>query len=154
MLLYLALGFFLLALLGVGGYFATRPSIEDSPLPPMADGLPTPENRRAEHLLSQLRTHLNSDECIEAWVYGTYEGESIDRRAVLVVTAERILAYAAKLSGYEQESIPLRRVASVRHSTGINETLEIARGRGSVAIDYIGDGDAQQFHQRVQSLLA
>jgi len=142
------------AVLVAFGYFVYIYFFREYKLPPLADGVSPPKKRAAKKYLEDLVGHLNPEEEVQAWVYGLYEAPSFDRKGVIVLTNERVLAYASKLGGHELEALTLSKISSVQYSSGmIKEGLTINRSGGDAEVDYVSDGDAQLFQERSQSLI-
>ena len=142
----------------LGVYVARRSQIAaadvSQTLPPLADGAPLPEHTRIRYLLRRLSEHLGAGEEIEAWVYGTYDGDTMQRRGILALTSERVVAYAPTLFGHEMETIPLRRIAAVQSRAGaVGQAIEIVRSGGSVEVDHLEASDIDRFEQRLRARL-
>lgn len=68
------------------------------------------------------REHLEDDEEIIDYLYGTYEskrfGQDSLRNGVLIATDNRIIFYGKKMMGYDLETIDYHRISSIDYNKG------------------------------------
>jgi hypothetical protein len=108
--------------------------------------------------LRLVQEHLDSEENIQASVYGTYErelmGSEVPKNGILVATEKRVVFFAKKMFGHDMESFLFNNISSIENSKGfMGHSITIHASGNKVNMKWINSGNVKEFTEYVNEKL-